>query len=64
MNQYRVLRKGSGKTRVLDQSGAESGAPDARVAALPPKLAALVDAWPTLPEAVKTVTVAMVQAAK
>ena len=41
-----------------DQSGAESGAQEAP---LDPELAAVVDAWPALPEAIKAGILAMVE---
>jgi hypothetical protein len=47
----------------LDQSGAECGALGAQNAPLDPDLAAVVDAWPALPAAIKAGILAMVQAA-
>jgi len=44
------------------QSGAESGALGAREAPVDPDLAAVVDAWPTLPAAIKAGILAMVRA--
>ena len=46
------------KKGVSDQSGAESGAQEAQ---LDPELAAVVDAWPALPEAIKAGILAMVE---
>jgi len=45
------------------QSGAECGALGAQNAPLDADLAAVVDAWPKLPEAIKTGILAMVTAA-
>ena len=46
------------------QSGAECGALAAPKATLDPQLAAVVEAWPTLPEPIKAGILAMVRAAK
>ena len=46
----------TGKTGISDQSGVECGALDR-------ELAAVVDAWPVLPEAIKAGILAMVPAA-
>jgi len=54
--------KNEGKTGVSDQSGAECGALDARKADFPPGLAAVVEAWPTLPQAIRTGILAMIRA--
>ena len=51
----------TGKTGVSDQSGTESGALGAQEAPLDPELAAVVDAWPALPEAIKAGILAMVE---
>jgi hypothetical protein len=51
-----------GKTRILGEGGAKSGAPEAKLPAIDPALAALIEAWPTLPEAVRDGVVAMVKA--
>jgi hypothetical protein len=48
----------------LDQSGAECGALGAQNAPLAPDLAAVVDAWPKLPDAIKAGILAMVLAAR
>ena len=45
------------------QSGAESGALAAREAPMDPALAAVIEAWPTLPEAIKAGILAMIRAA-
>ena len=55
--------KNTGKTGVPDQSGAECGALGAREAQFDPELAAVVDAWPALPEPVKAGILAMVHGA-
>lgn len=57
----RTPQENTEKTGVLDQSGADSGARKAREAALPPELAAVVDAWPTLPAAIKAGVLAMIR---
>ncbi len=54
----------TGKTKVSDQSGAECGALVARKAPFDPELAAVFEAWPTLPEAIKVGVLAMIGAAK
>ncbi|HEX5102184.1 MAG TPA: hypothetical protein VFV87_00125 [Pirellulaceae bacterium] len=46
------------------QSGAECGALGTQNAPLDPDLAAVVDAWPKLPEAIKAGILAMVTAAR
>jgi hypothetical protein len=43
--------------------GAKSGAPSPENAAIDPALAALIEAWPTLPEPIRAGILAMVQAA-
>jgi hypothetical protein len=48
----------------LDQSGAECGALGAREAPIDADLAAVVDAWPELPSAIKAGILAMVRAAE
>ena len=50
-----------GKVRVATQSGAESGALFPDWAAHDPELAAVCDAWPGLPEAVRAKIVATVR---
>jgi hypothetical protein len=44
------------------QSGAESGALGAQNGLFDPRLASVIEAWPTLPEAIKAGIVAMVRA--
>jgi hypothetical protein len=56
--------KSSGNSGGRDQSGAECGALAAPEASLDPDLAAVVDAWPTLPAAIKAGILAMIGAAK
>jgi len=56
--------KSSGKTWVSDQSGAECGAVVARKADSDPGLAAVVEAWPKLPEAIRADILAMIRAAE
>jgi hypothetical protein len=43
--------------------GAKSGAPGLQTRAIDPTLAALIDAWPAIPAAVRAGIVAMVKAA-
>jgi hypothetical protein len=57
-------QKSSGNRGVGNQSGAECGALGARDAPLDPDLAAVVDAWPALPAAIKAGILAMIRAAK
>ena len=47
------------KTILFSEGGAESGA----LATVDPALATLIDAWPELPEAIRTGILAMVKAA-
>ena len=54
----------SEKTTVSEQGGAESGAQAASTAVSDPDLAAVVKAWPKLPEPVRAGIVAMVKAAR
>ena len=48
--------KSSTKTHFLDQGGAKSGA----IAEIDPDLAALVAAWPTLPEPIRRAMLALI----
>lgn len=48
---------------VADESGADSGALGAQVGAIDPELGAIIDAWPTLPDAIKAGILAMVRTA-
>ena len=59
----RITPRKHGKKGVSDQSGAECGALGAREAPLDPELAAVVDAWPALPEAIEAGNPAMIRAA-
>lgn len=59
----RTHAENAGETREAGQSGAECGALGAQNAPLDPDLAAVVDAWPKLPEAIKAGILAMVKAA-
>ena len=56
-------RKGNELRDVEDVSGAESGAVGAEKALIDADLAAVIDAWPNLPEAIRAGIVAMVRAA-
>jgi hypothetical protein len=60
----RTPHENTGKTGVSDQSGAECGALDAPKAPFDPELAAVVDAWPALPAAIKAGILAMIRGAK
>jgi len=53
----------SGNGGTGDQGGAECGARDARKAEFSPDLAAVVEAWPKLPEAIRAGILAMIRAA-
>jgi len=53
----------SKKTRIVELGGAESGALGAKKIPDDPDLAAVVEAWPKLPEAIKAGILAMVEAA-
>jgi len=53
----------TGNSAVRDQSSAESGAVGAQTAFADPDLAAVVEAWPSLPEAIKAGILAMIRAA-
>ncbi len=55
------MPKNLGKTRGVEQRGAESGALGAREASMDAELATVVEAWPTLPEAFKVGILAMVR---
>jgi hypothetical protein len=57
------LRKSHKKTALLEQGGAESGAPILANLSIAPELAALIDAWPSLPEPIKAGILALVRAA-
>jgi hypothetical protein len=53
----------SKKTPVATESGAESGALGAQESPIDPRLEVLVEAWPSLPEAIKVDILAMMQLA-
>lgn len=59
----RTYAQNAGNSIASDQSGAQSGALSAREAPLDPELAAVVDAWPALPAAIKAGILAMIRAA-
>lgn len=48
---------------VSESGGANSGALGARGGAIAPELRAIIDAWPTLPEAIKAGILALVRTA-
>jgi hypothetical protein len=48
-------------TALSAKGGAESGALDAPSPALDPPLASLIDAWPKLPEAIRTAMLALAE---
>ena len=52
----------SGNTGVAAESGAESGALDAESRSEDPELGTIIDAWPTLPDALKAGILAMIRA--
>jgi hypothetical protein len=54
----------TGKTQVSDAAGADAGAVETKTAQFPPDLQALIDAWPTLPDAIRAGILAMVRAAR
>ena len=60
----RTYAQNSGNSSGLAQSGAECGALGAQNAPLDPDLAAVVDAWHKLPDAIKAGILAMVTAAR
>jgi len=60
----RTPAENAGETGDRDESGAECGAVGARVAEIDPDLAAVVDAWPGLSDAIKAGILAMVRAAR
>jgi hypothetical protein len=62
-DRIRTPPENTGKTGVSDQSSAESGALDPQNAILDPELAAVVEAWPALPEAIRAGILAMIRAA-
>jgi len=51
------------KTPISQTGGAKSGAPSANSDAIDPDLQRLIDAWPTLPEAMQAGILAMIAAA-
>ena len=60
----RTPAENAGKTAILVQSGAKSGALSAEVGSIDPDLEAIVECWPNLSNAVKASILAMVTAAK
>jgi hypothetical protein len=60
-NWTRTSAKNTEKSRNLKTGGAKYGAPIARVDVRDPQLGKLIDAWPTLPDAVKSGILAIVK---
>jgi hypothetical protein len=58
----RIYAENAGKTGVPLQSGAETGALDTEKPPIDRDLAAVNEAWPTLPEAIKAGILAMIRA--
>jgi hypothetical protein len=48
---------------LLVECGAKPGAPTGRTASIDPALAAVIDAWPKLPEAIRAAILALLRAA-
>jgi len=65
---FELPQETTGNSSGSSQSGAESGALGARKPAFDaladPDLARLIEAWPTLPDAIRRAIVAMVEASK
>jgi hypothetical protein len=59
----RTLRELPYKTTLFAEGGAESGAVAAETRPIDPDFAALIDAWPTLPQAIRAGILALVRAA-
>ena len=53
----------SGRVEVSETAGAKSGAVDRENAPITPDLETVIDAWPTLPPAIRTAILAIVEAA-
>jgi hypothetical protein len=51
------------KAALLTEGGAKPGALDPKSTAIDPALTTLIDAWPTLPDAIRAGILALVQAA-
>ena len=51
------------KNGLSENGGAPGGAPEPETGAFDPELAAVIERWPTLPQAVRTEVLAMVRAA-
>ena len=60
----RTTAENAGKTAIVPQSGAKSGALSAENGSIDPDLEAIVKCWPNLPDPVKANIMAMVTAAK
>ena len=63
MHGNRTTPKNTGKTGVSDQSGAESGAPEAHSGRIDADLRLIIEAWPDLTESSKAEIFGMVRAA-
>jgi len=60
-DRIRTSTKNTAKMWVSHERGAESGAVDSRIDDLDLRLAAIIDAWQTLPEAVRDQILALVR---
>ena len=59
----RTTHETDAKTALLEPGGAEFGAPSLTNPNIAPELAAILDAWPRLPEPIKAGILALVRAA-
>lgn len=57
------LANPAGKTQIPHQGGAKPGAPEAETTAVDPDLAAVIEAWPQLPEPIRRAVLTLVSAA-
>ncbi len=58
----REAQETQGKTGISETAGANAGALETKPAHIAPDLQAIIDAWPTLPEAIRTGILAMIRA--
>ena len=59
---FELPHRNAGKTAIPDQNGAECGALGAQSGLIDPDLAAIIERWADLPQAVRAGMVAMVRA--